>query len=228
MIAFDSRELDQDTGSIRVNHIFPYPLQTRLEFGDYQVIGLDDISIGIEVKQISECVNSILSGRLADQLRGCREQFDESILITEGYISTTREQYVRDVSGRALIPFAVWHNCILSQQRCGTMVLQTYNPRHTAQTIIDLDKYYSKDEHSSANRIKRLDDSPNITKREQSLTAIPGIGPDRAKSLLRHFGTIHDIVHAPTIEIANIEGIGGVTALKIWDFFRKGESVVSE
>jgi len=40
------------------------------------------------------------------------------------------------------------------------------------------------------------------------LDAIPGIGPERRKALLQHFGSIEDILSADVEEIAQIKGIG--------------------
>jgi len=45
---------------------------------------------------------------------------------------------------------------------------------------------------------------------------IAGIGPSRAISLLKHFKTIRNLSNASIEELAQVEGIGKITALKIF------------
>ena len=47
------------------------------------------------------------------------------------------------------------------------------------------------------------------------LDAIPGVGPERRKALLQHFGSIENILAANVEEIAQIKGIGADLAQAI-------------
>ena len=47
------------------------------------------------------------------------------------------------------------------------------------------------------------------------LDAIPGVGPERRKALLQHFGSIENILAANVEEIAQIKGIGAELAQAI-------------
>ncbi len=53
--------------------------------------------------------------------------------------------------------------------------------------------------------------------------AVPGVGEERARALLRHFGSWKRLMEAGMEEIAQVEGIGRKTAQKIWEGLRKDE-----
>lgn len=55
------------------------------------------------------------------------------------------------------------------------------------------------------------------------LEDIPGIGRERRKALLRHFGSLQRLREASIDELAQVEGIGPVMARKIHAFLREGE-----
>jgi excinuclease ABC subunit C len=55
--------------------------------------------------------------------------------------------------------------------------------------------------------------------REAGLQEIPGIGPNRKRALLRHFGTVKAIERASLPDLAQVPGINAETARKIYEFF---------
>jgi excinuclease ABC subunit C len=55
--------------------------------------------------------------------------------------------------------------------------------------------------------------------REAGLQEIPGIGPNRKRALLQHFGTLKAIERASPGDLAKVAGISAETARKIYDFF---------
>ena len=57
--------------------------------------------------------------------------------------------------------------------------------------------------------------------RETGLQEIPGIGPTRKRALLSHFGTLKAIERASPADLAEVAGISGETARKIYDFFHE-------
>ena len=50
-----------------------------------------------------------------------------------------------------------------------------------------------------------------------TLTDIPGVGPSRAKALLRHFKTVTAIKNASVDELKNVSGISDSMAQTIYD-----------
>jgi excinuclease ABC subunit C len=62
------------------------------------------------------------------------------------------------------------------------------------------------------------------TKRAKSMGAsplddVPGIGPNRKRALLMHFGTARAVRNAALDDIAKVPGISGATAQGIYDYF---------
>jgi len=76
-------------------------------------------------------------------------------------------------------------------------------------------------ELSSDNLISAINKARNITL-AKFLTAlsIPNVGEETAIDLARHFGTIKKIREATEAEFVKIEGVGGVVAKSLFDWFR--------
>jgi DNA excision repair protein ERCC-4 len=99
--------------------------------------------------------------------------------------------------------------------------------------IFDVPVFRSSDPAESArlilyigSQLVRLRDSEYVpyrqakAKRKKSrqlrvLQSLPGVGPDRAKRLLEHFGTVRACFGASTEEITEVEGIESKTAAAI-------------
>src|SRR5580693_6233801 len=60
--------------------------------------------------------------------------------------------------------------------------------------------------------------------REAGLQEIPGIGPNRKRALLHHFGTLKAIERAALADLARVPGISAETARKVYDFFHERAS----
>ena len=56
-----------------------------------------------------------------------------------------------------------------------------------------------------------------------SLTAIEGIGPKKAQSLLKHFGSVSRIRQADIASISAVKGIGEKDAEKIYNYFKENK-----
>jgi excinuclease ABC subunit C len=57
--------------------------------------------------------------------------------------------------------------------------------------------------------------------REAGLQEISGVGPNRKRALLRHFGTVKAIERASLSDLAHVPGINAETARKIYEFFHE-------
>jgi len=55
---------------------------------------------------------------------------------------------------------------------------------------------------------------------KSELDDIPGIGPARKKSLLRHFGSVEKITQATTEDISKVKGMSKKAAEDVTNFFR--------
>ena len=61
------------------------------------------------------------------------------------------------------------------------------------------------------------------TIKRSSLEKIKGIGPSKAKELLKHFGTVTAIKEASVDALAAAKGISRADAENIYSFFNSGE-----
>lgn len=213
-IIYDERELQTQSGRCRVKHIEQQATtdRLRLKSGDYIVAA----NIGIEVKTIDDLISSSCKGRIQGQLTEMRESYQETILIIEGQCQVNK---TFEIIGTQWPWNAIWFQ-VLSQQRCGTMVLQTLYPEHTASVIVGLARYYEKRVHESVRRRNWLDDSPRLTPQETILTAIHGVGPDTARELFSFGGNLVTVANCSESELANCEGVGPVLSTRIHEFFR--------
>jgi excinuclease ABC subunit C len=59
------------------------------------------------------------------------------------------------------------------------------------------------------------------------LDDIPGIGPNRRKTLLRHFGSLKKVREASAVDIATVDGISKKLAGEIYGALQEKEKVVS-
>jgi hypothetical protein len=53
----------------------------------------------------------------------------------------------------------------------------------------------------------------------RGLQEIPGVGPNRKRALLRHFGTLAAIERASLTDLETVPGINAATAKAVYDYF---------
>lgn len=90
-------------------------------------------------------------------------------------------------------------------------VVHTYGLRATAQLLVKLADDTTHD-------IGSIRDSPSVPDEliaQHVVEGAPGVGPSRAKDLLREFGTPVDVFSADVDELTEVSGIGDSTAEKI-------------
>lgn len=172
--------------------------------GDYVI----DNVIGIERKTANDFINSLIDGRLFDQLNRLRENYEKAILIIEGNI----------------------HKTIRSRNIHRNAILGSY-----ASIILDLDVYTlnTKDEEETAEIIKRMTLRNTKTKYTSSslhkpklrtlsewqkfvLQCFPHIGPKIAQRILEYFGSIHTFCNATIHELSRLEGLNEKKAGEIY------------
>ncbi|MDO8480989.1 MAG: DEAD/DEAH box helicase [Nanoarchaeota archaeon] len=163
--------------------------------------------VGVEFKNVQDFVDSILDGRLMDQIRELKRNFERPIILIEG----TDDIY----SARNLHPNAIRGmiaNIIVSY---GIPLVYTKTPQETAALLYVIAKREQED--------GKRDFMPHSTKRVQDTTwlqeyivsALPGIGAVLAKPLLKHFKSIKNIVNASVDELKEVEKIGKIKAEEI-------------
>jgi DNA excision repair protein ERCC-4 len=174
----------------------------QLSVGDFRV---NDQWI-FERKTISDLCISIVDGRLFAQAMALLKTDAHPVVILEGRSGAGSDKGVsRKAVQGAIITLSVFF---------GLPVLRSLNPEETVQVI----KYtVNQGVRLPMNGVFRGGYRPKGLKsrRLYALQGLPGIGKQRAKVLLEHFGSIERVILADEEKLAEVDGIGRVTAKAI-------------
>ena len=177
--------------------------EQQLNVADY----LLSESVAAERKTTDDFLNSLTDGRLFKQLAELKENFASPVLIIEGnsLFNNNRKIHPNAIRG-ALASIAVDY----------TMpILWTASQLETAEMLFSIAKREQLDSKKSiAIRGKKKFRSEN---QEQLflLSGLPGISTEKAKNLLKHFGTPEKVFSASEEQLQEAEGIGKEMAKKI-------------
>lgn len=165
--------------------------------GDYLVSD----RVCIERKTVPDFESSLINGRLFEQAKRLKENYEFPILILEGEPDCFRLN--NNVINGTLAALYIDY---------GIMVLHTCDARNTAEMISDIARH----ENDKEIREPSLKGGARAHTMEQFqeciIGNIPGIGPKLARSLLGHFKSIRNIANANMEELVKIEKIGKVKA----------------
>ncbi len=177
----------------------------RLDVADYVL----SPKVGIEYKKISDFVDSIIDGRLLEQIKVLKQNYERPLVIIEG----DADMY----SLRKIHPNAIRGMLATIAIDYGIPIIQTKNLKETAALLYiiakreqDPDKKYF-DPHSEK--------KPLTLKEQQEyiVSSLPNVGPVLAKDLLKYFGSVRNIMNASEERLTNVEKIGEKKAKAIRD-----------
>jgi Fanconi anemia group M protein len=157
----------------------------------------------IERKTHSDFISSIIDGRIFEQAKSLRENFEKPILIIEGYSNREiNENALKGALASLIVDF-------------GVSVLNTLNIFDTAKTIYWLAKKEQKEEKGAI--AFKIGKKPKEIKKlqEEIVASLPGVSNVLSKRLLEKFGTIEKIFTAKESELQQVKGIGKILAKKI-------------
>ena len=175
----------------------------QLEVGDYQVG--DDVVV--EYKTVKDFVDSIVDGRLLSQLSALRSVY-KPVIIIEGQEDMYGQRRVNPAAIRGMIA-----TIMLSYH---IPLMRTTSPHDTAGVLLAM-----------ARRVQQPEDrshTPHAAKpwtlkerQEYVVGSLPGIGPKLAKPLLKHFGTVRQVLEATEEDLQGVDLIGEKKARTIQD-----------
>ena len=177
----------------------------RLEYADYVLSS----RCGVEIKTVSDFVDSIIDGRLLEQIKNMKNNFERPVIVIEG----SEDIYsVRNVH----------HNSILGMMATiavsyGIPIIQTKNFKETASLLQIIARREQAETSKDFN--VHADRKPTTLKEQQEyfVSSLPGINLTLSKPLLKHFKTIKNIVNASAEELQKVEKIGPAKAKQIKD-----------
>ena len=202
----------------------------RLEIGDYLVTS-SSREVAVERKSVEDFESSIIDGRLFDQVHRLSKKYPLSFLCivdsdssespgsdsdssdsSESKESKSKERISRDAFVGGILSVA------LTALSSGTVIpLRLESEEEFCLMLKNLDRKLSSGKLKVYPRIVRkteVDDSVAM------LTAIPGIGVEKAKRLLERFGSVHAVVNASIADLKRVDGIGDKQARRIYYFVR--------
>jgi len=178
-------------------------LMERLDTADYLVSN----RCGIEIKTVQDFVDSIIDGRLLEQIKLLKQNYERPLIIIEGTedIFSVRNVHANSIRGM-LATIAVSY---------GIPIIQTKNPKETAALINIIAKREQEEtgKDFSLHADKKLLSLPE--QQEYIVSSFPGVGPKLSKPLLRKFKTIKKIVNAKKEKLEKVEKIGPKKAEEI-------------
>ena len=174
-----------------------------LEVGDF----LASEKVAIERKSYDDFVSSIIDGRIFDQAKDLKENFERPLLLIEGYSNREiNDNALKGAVASLLLDF-------------GISILTSKNEYDSAKLIYWIAR---KEQHETGNGIGiKVGKKPKSTKQLQEfvVAAIPGVSTVLAKRLLEKFGSIEAIFAAGEDELLEVKGIGRKLSKKIKKLF---------
>ncbi len=180
----------------------------RMDTGDYQ---LSERCL-VELKTIPDFVDSIIDGRLLEQLRYL-SKIEKPVLILEG----TEDIY----SQRNIHPNAIKGIFSTVAVGYGIPILHTKNPKETAELLYIIAK---REQDPEKNKFSMHTSRKPVTDKELQeyiVSSFPNIGLHLAKELLHDFRNIKAIFNAKEDELVKVPGLGDKTAKEIQRILNK-------
>ena len=174
--------------------------EMNLKVGDFLCSG---DGLAIERKTHSDFVSSIIDGRIFEQLKQLKENYERPVIILEG----TSNREIEDNALKATIASMI--------TKFNVSFVNTKNSLDTARMVYWLAKKEQQDTGKDLGF--KQGKKPKETKRLQEfvLSSIPGISSVLARRMLEHFGNIEKIVNASEMELVKVKGVGKKLAVKI-------------
>jgi len=174
----------------------------RLKLGDYLVDG----RFLFERKTLTDLVAAIIDGRLFRQALKLSETKLQPALILEGT--------AQDFAGCGMRWEAIQGALVTVSLFCGVPLLRARTPAETVRTML----YAARQGQTFVTgALPRHGYRPRGKRARQLfiLQGLPGIGPEKARRLLEHFGNVEAIINARSEELQSVEGIGNRIAEKL-------------
>ncbi len=204
-IIVDHREVPSSV-ALELNRLGVSVDARQLEVGDYI---LSD-RVAVERKATRDFLDSLVDGRLFQQLSALRSAYPKPLLIIEG----------QDMQAdRAINPAAIDGALSSIVVDLGIPVLRTRNPGETARLLMRI----AKREHSERRAVSVRKGKPKGELRSRLrlvVEGLPNISATLSDRLLTHFVNIKAIVDASPEQLQEVRGVGPLTAVAVHRILR--------
>ncbi len=179
----------------------------RLNVGDYII----SERVCVERKTSNDFVNSIINGRVFQQMQDIRRNYNKPVLIIEG--SSFRETMNENALKAALSVLIVQYDA---------SVLMTTDENDSAKTIYWLAKKEQEEDKRFVGIKGKKKPKETVELQEHVLSSLPGISTVLSKRLLKEFKSVKGVMNASESELAKVKGIGKNQAKKLYAIFNEG------
>jgi len=155
---------------------------------------------GVEFKSVKDFADSIVDGRLLEQMKLLKKNFECPLVIVEGGEDL--------FSARNIHPNAIRGMLATIAVSYKIPILFTKHPKESASLISIIAK---REQEEKGNNYSRHTDKKSYSIKEQQeyvVGAFPNVGPALAKSLLKEMGSIKKIVNSTEEELKKANKIG--------------------
>ncbi|MBI2145652.1 hypothetical protein HYU18_05030 [Candidatus Woesearchaeota archaeon] len=162
--------------------------------------------VGVEVKRVPDFVNSIIDGRLLQQLKEMKQTFERPAVILEGEQDIYSLRNVHPNSIRGMIAtIAIGY---------GIPIIPSKNPKDTAGILLAMAKREREEERKEPSLHDRK--PPTLEQQQEYVIAsLPGVELKLARALLEKLGTVADVINATEEQLQKVELIGSKKAAAI-------------
>ncbi|WP_406660569.1 DEAD/DEAH box helicase [Methanolobus sp. ZRKC3] len=173
-----------------------------LEVGDYV---LSD-RIAVERKSSEDFVSSLIEHKLFEQISDLSKTYEKPVLILEGESL---------FNSRGISPNAIHGALSAIALDFRVAVFYTRDAEDTAVLIKQIAKREQVDEKREVSLHGRKSSKMLPQQQEYVVSAISDIGPTAAHNLLKHFGSVENVMKADYEKLIKVKNIGPKTAAKI-------------
>lgn len=178
--------------------------EMNLEVGDF----VCSQKIVIERKSHADFISSIIDGRIFEQAKDLRENFERPVILIEGYSN-------REINENAFK--AALASLIVDY---GISLMNTRNSSDTAKTIYWIAR--KEQEERKQGIAFKVGKKPRDERKlkEFIVSSLPGVSMVLSKRLLEKFGSVEKIFSSSEEELRSVKGIGEKLAKKIKKILR--------
>ena len=204
----DSRERSSGAVKYLVDKGVEVSMET-LDVGDFILSG----RVGVERKEVRDFVDSLIDKRLLQQVQGLKKSYERPLLIIEGSEDIFS---VRKVHPNAIRGMLAW---IVVDMK--VPVVYTKDFRETSEFLMTIAKREQEENTKDFGIRGERKPLSDTELQEYIMSGLPGVGPSLAKSLLKKFKTVENIVNASEDELKNVDKIGSKKASEIKRILKK-------
>lgn len=167
----------------------------------------------VEFKTVEDFVQSIIDGRLLEQLKNLKQSYDRPVIIVEGSQDLFKVRNIHPNAIRGMLAtIAVSY---------GVPIIYTKDPKDTAAQLLAIAKREQALQKDSWQPHAEKHVSTIAEQQEYIVSSLPNVGLNLAKELLEHFKSVKNVVNASEEDLKKVEGVGEKKAKSIKDSVEK-------